>query len=61
MATEPKTAPKPDEKKTPEPDEKENKQNQDKPIEPGEPYPTGNPPDPEDQFFAAHGFRRAKE
>jgi len=23
-----------------------------------EPYPTGNPPDPEDQFEAAHGFRR---
>ena len=26
-----------------------------------EPYPTGSPPDPEDAFFAAHGFRRAKE
>lgn len=26
---------------------------------PGEPYPTGSPPDPEDQFEAAHGFRRA--
>jgi hypothetical protein len=26
-----------------------------------EPYPQGNPPDPEDQFYAAHGFRRAKE
>ncbi len=23
-----------------------------------EPYRTGSPPDPEDQFFAAHGFRR---
>jgi hypothetical protein len=28
-------------------------------LAPTEPYPTGNPPDPEDQFFAAHGFRRA--
>jgi len=24
-----------------------------------DPYPTGSPPDPEDQFEAAHGFRRA--
>jgi hypothetical protein len=31
-----------------------------KPIEPGQPYPTGNPPDPEAAFEAAHGFRREK-
>ena len=42
----------------------------DPPVEPGplaepmklaptEPYPTGSPPDPEDAFVAAHGFRRA--
>lgn len=23
-----------------------------------EPYPTGNPPDPEDEFAKIHGFRR---
>jgi hypothetical protein len=23
------------------------------------PYPTGNPPDPEDEFERIHGFRRA--
>jgi hypothetical protein len=26
-----------------------------------DPYPTGAPADPEEAFFAAHGFRRAKE
>jgi hypothetical protein len=31
-----------------------------KPVEPTEPYPTGSPPDPEDAFEAAHGFRREK-
>ena len=32
-----------------------------KPIEPGQPYPTGSPKnDPEEDFFAAHGFRREK-
>ena len=31
-----------------------------KPIEASEPYPTGNPPDPEDVFEQAHGFRREK-
>lgn len=30
-------------------------------IPANEPYPTGSPPDPEDAFFAAHGYRRAKE
>lgn len=25
-----------------------------------DPYPTGSPRDPEDDFEAAHGFRRAK-
>jgi hypothetical protein len=30
-------------------------------LGPREPYPQGSPPDPEDQFFAAHGFRRAPE
>jgi hypothetical protein len=25
-----------------------------------EPYPTGNPPDPEDEFEKMHGFRREK-
>lgn len=28
-------------------------------IKSTEPYPEGTPPDPEDAFFAAHGFRRA--
>jgi hypothetical protein len=27
----------------------------------GDPYPHGKPPDPEEQFVAAHGFKRAKE
>ena len=32
-----------------------------KPIEPGQPYPTGSPKnDPEEDFFAAHGFYREK-
>lgn len=26
-----------------------------------EPYPQGQPPDPEDEFEKIHGFRRAKE
>lgn len=30
-------------------------------IPANEPYPTGSPPDPEDAFEAAHGYRRAKE
>jgi hypothetical protein len=30
-------------------------------VAPREPYPSGAGPDPEDQFEAAHGFRRAKE
>jgi hypothetical protein len=60
MATEPKPAPKPDDNEK-KPAEKQPAEKQEKPIEPTEPYPTGNPPDPEDQFFAAHGFRRAKE
>jgi hypothetical protein len=30
-------------------------------IAPNDPYPTGSPPDPEADFEAAHGFRRAKE
>jgi hypothetical protein len=29
-------------------------------IGPTDPYPTGAPADPEAQFEAAHGFRRAK-
>lgn len=28
-------------------------------IKANEPYPDGNPHDPEDDFEAAHGFRRA--
>lgn len=27
-------------------------------LAPTEPYPTGSPADPEDQFAAAHGYRR---
>lgn len=33
---------------------------EDQGIAANEPYPTGNPRDPEDDFEAAHGFRRAK-
>lgn len=43
---EPKTGPRTDKKPA------------DAPIEANQPYPTGNPPDPEDAFEQAHGFRR---
>ena len=51
------------EKGPPDPVEPVPEQTVAEPLEIGtkEPYPQGSPPDPEDQFFAAHGFRRAKE
>jgi hypothetical protein len=30
-------------------------------IKPDQPYPTGNPPDDEEAFFQAHGYRRDKK
>jgi hypothetical protein len=58
--------------KTPSKDDDEPKTKPTKPAEPKkdeapadapvntaqEPYPTGNPPDPEDEFEKMHGFRR---
>lgn len=53
-----KTPTKEAEKAKPEPAKADETKIAPNPVEATDPYPTGSPPDPEDQFAAAHGYRR---